>query len=45
MNEEGMMTLLLGERVEGLCNRVMEEVGECIVYWLSRWWHRRKKLC
>ena len=25
-------------------NRVMEEVGECIVYWLGRRWQGRKQL-
>ena len=42
--EEGKLALLLGKGVEGICNRVMEDVGECILYWLSRWWQRRKPL-
>ena len=23
---------------------VMEEVGECVKYWIGRWWQRRKDL-
>ena len=30
--------------VQGICNRVMEDVGECILFWLGRWWRRRKQL-
>ena len=37
VDEEGMVTLLLGKVVKGVCNRVMEEVGECLLYWLGRW--------
>ena len=44
VDEEGKVTLLLGKGVEGICNRVMEDVGESIVYWLDRWWLRRKQL-
>ena len=44
VDEEGKVALLLGKRVEGICNRVMEEVAECIVHWLGRWWQRRKQL-
>ena len=33
-----MVALLLGNGMEGICNRVMEGVGECIVCWLGRWW-------
>ena len=29
------MALLLGKG-EGMCNRVMEVVGECVLYWLGR---------
>ena len=43
--DEGMVALLMGEkRGGGLCNRVMEEVGECEEYWLDRWWQRRMQL-
>ena len=44
VDEEGKEALLLGKEVEGICNRVMEEVGGCILYWLGRWWQRRKQL-
>ena len=44
VDEEGKEALLLGKEVEGICNSVMEDVGECIVYWLGRWWQRRKQL-
>ena len=30
------MALLLRKGMEGICNTVMEEVGECIVYSLDR---------
>ena len=33
MNEEGKVALLLGKGVEGICNRVMEDMGECVLYW------------
>ena len=23
---------------------LMEEVGECLVYWIGKWWQRRKEL-
>ena len=36
MDEEGKVALLLGNEVLGICNRVMEEVGECVLYWLGR---------
>ena len=29
---------------EGTCSRVVEDVGECLVYWLGRQWPRRKQL-
>ena len=38
------MALLLGKGVGGICNRVMQDVGECVLYWLGRWWQRGKKL-
>ena len=45
VDKEGKVILLgkgrkgdtVGKRVEGICNRVMENVGECILYWLCRW--------
>ena len=46
-DEEGKVALLLGKGVEGICNicnRVMEDMGECELYWLDRWWQRRKQL-
>ena len=36
VDEYGKMALLLGKGVEGICNRVMEDVGECILHWLGR---------
>ena len=30
--------------VEGICNRVMEDVGVSVLYWLDKWWQRRKQL-
>ena len=44
VDEDGKVVLLLGKGVEGVCNRVIEEVGECVVYWLGWWWQRRKPL-
>ena len=38
------MALLLGKDVEGLSDIGMEEVGECIMYWIGKWWQRRKDL-
>ena len=32
-DEEGKMALLLDKGVEGICNRVMKDMGECILYW------------
>ena len=31
------VALLLEKEVEGICNRLMEDVGECVLYWLSIW--------
>ena len=42
--KEGKVTLLLGKSVEGVSDTVMEEVGECIMYWIGKWWQRRKDL-
>ena len=39
------MALLLGKGVEDIRNRVMEYVGECVLYWLGRWWQRRNNCC
>ena len=36
--------IAVGKKVEGICNRVMEYKGVCVLYWLSRWWQRRKQL-
>ena len=33
-----------GKGVEGACDTVMEEVGECVMYWIGKWWQRRKDL-
>ena len=41
---EGKVALLLGNVVEGVSKRVLEEVGEHAVYWLGKWWQRRMKL-
>ncbi len=30
------MALLLGKEVEGICNRMIEDVGECILQWFGR---------
>ena len=43
-DEKGKMSLILGNGVEGIGNIVMEDVGEYILYWLGRWWQRRKQL-
>ena len=32
VDEEGMVALLLGKGVERACKRVMEDVGECVLY-------------
>ena len=37
VDEEGKVELLLGKWVEGICNKVMENVGECIMYRLGKW--------
>ena len=44
VDEEGKEALLLGKEVEDICNRVMEDVGECILCWFGRWWQGRKQL-
>ena len=42
--KEVKVALLLGKGVEGVSDTVMEEVGECIMYWIGKWWQRRKYL-
>ena len=37
VDEERKVALVLGEGVEGICNSVMEDVGECVLYWVGRW--------
>ena len=44
LDKEGKEAMLLGKGTEGICNRVMEDVGECKLYWLGRWWQKRKQL-
>lgn len=34
----------VGKSVEGVSKIVLEELGECVVYWLGVWWQRRKEL-
>ena len=31
------MALMLGECVEKVSDTLMEEVGECIMYWIRMW--------
>ena len=31
VNEEGKVALLMGKGVEGICNRMMEDVGESVL--------------
>ena len=40
----GEVELQSGKGVEAVCNRMMADVGECIVYLLARWWQRRKQV-
>ena len=44
VDEEGKVSLLLRKGVEGIYSRVMDDVGEFVVYWLGRWWQRRRQL-
>ena len=41
---EDKVALLLGKGLEGVSGTVMEEVGECTMYWIGKWWQRRKDL-
>ena len=43
VDEEGKVVLVLEWRAY-VSSRVMEVVGECVVYWLGRWWPRRKQI-
>ena len=37
------MAFLLEKYVEGVASEcVLEEVGECIMYWLEKWWQRKE---
>ena len=38
----GKVTLLLGKGVDDMCNRMMEDLGDCILYWLGRWWQKKE---
>ena len=31
----------LEKGLEGVSDTVMEEVGECFMYWTGKWWQRR----
>ena len=44
VRKEGKVALLLGRCVEEVSDTVMEEVGECVMYWIGKWWQRRKDL-
>ena len=37
------MALLL-KGVEGVSDTVMKKMGECVMYWIGKWWQRRKDL-
>ncbi len=41
MCKEGTAILLLGKNVEGVSDKVMEELGECIMFWVGKWRQRR----
>ena len=38
------MELPLGKGVKRVSDTVMEEVEECDMYWIGKWWQRRKDL-
>ena len=42
--KEGTVALLLGKSVEGVSDTVMEEVSECIMYWIGKGCQGRKDL-
>ena len=42
--KEGKLAFLLGKGVKGVSDIVVEEIGKCIMYWLGKWWQRRKDL-
>ena len=44
MCNEGKVALLLGIGVEGVSETVMKEVCECVMFWIWKWWQRRKDL-
>ena len=41
--KEDKVALLLGKD-EGVSSAVMEEVGECVMYCIGKWWQGRKNL-
>ena len=36
------MELLLGKGMECVSGTVIEELGICFMYWIGKWWQRRK---
>ena len=40
--KEGNVALLFGKGMEGVRDTVMEEVRECVMYCIGKWWQRRK---
>ena len=45
MCKEDKVALLLGKGVEGVSDTMMEEVGECIMYRIGKWWGREGLIC
>ena len=45
MCKESKVALLLGKSVERISDTVVEEVGECIMYWTGKWWGREGLIC
>ena len=35
---------IVGNGMVGVSDTVMEEVGDCIMYWIGKWWQKRKDL-